>query len=797
MIIGFVFVLLCCHFTAAQDADKKNTTPATDVRYEGKTIAEWINVWQSNNFTTGQAAKRALIAIGEPAVGELVKVIQENRRESGMAIQTLAEMGPNAKPALPFMLEIAANPLGANPEGWTWNVSKRDLLLSEVRQMSWASDQWILVLERIAGNAAESETSRKRAVSSLSGMGTAAEPILRRFAASADRETRSGAVGSLAALFEATGRDKTAVYEEAINKNPLDPNVPEFLVRRQGRYNAGVPQPLTQRVKMDLRQRLAEKPDAELAFTLATIIRNGLSNTDLEFAAPTDSFSSQSPREDTADNYDMLAEALTIGFENAAKDSDLFGRCGRSLARLRLLQGDWDGMNAALVKLGQEPIPAEWRPKLPAPPLDWTNLRRDWQPADVSMTSGKAAIELTFEKDGKPLAGAHVLIKRRPPDQGGGRLNLGIRADTLLLSTQPLEVQPYDAFGYRANDRALTRYAVSDATGKIRIENLPAMPVVVEALIPTSNFTEPGRNWDLLMETAPGELRPTGMEGPGLRGGARGRAAREPIDDRPRLEPVSRREGPAVVELKEGETLVYPKFVVRRQLVLSVAEWSSVDVDDFVLWWGAVSGEEAFDHYEVEMMLTAPSQHPDLISQQRVIRSTSEQAIDTRWPVGQKGVGGQRLRPGNIYMFEVRAIDRDGKVLARLPRTRVWTPWPNRKSQPPQHESQGARDGLPFYDQMWWRTGVQVAGNPRVDNRERIAEYLPKSGDQFEFEYVQLGRAWLQCLDDNVVEGRREIERLANDLPEGNIVRGTARELLKKLAAGQELPRRLEFVADE
>jgi hypothetical protein len=227
-----------------------------------------------------------------------------------------------------------------------------------------------------------------------------------------------------------------------------------------------------------------------------------------------------------------------------------------------------------------------------------------------------------------------------------------------------------------------------------------------------------------------------------------------------------------------------------------VAEWSSVDANEFVLWWGAVSGEEAFDHYEVEMMLSAPQESPNSLPSQRAIRSTTVETIDTRWPVGEKGVGGQRLRPGNIYMFEVRAVDRDKKVLARMPATRVWVPWPHRQSQPPDHE-RGAITSVPIYDQVGWQRSWQVNDGSRVNVREKVAKYLLAGGDGFELEYVELGNAWLQCLDGNVDSGRKELERLAQSLPEGNIVRGTARNLLQKLATGQALPERLVFVADE
>jgi len=133
-----------------------------------------------------------------------------------------------------------------------------------------------------------------------------------------------------------------------------------------------------------------------------------------------------------------------------------------------------------------------------------------------------------------------VLIKSLPKPQRA--FSTGIAVDTLLYATQPLDARPYDPFGYYAQDRALTRYGVSDATGKIRIEGLPKEPIRVEILIPTGNFPDRWPSWDLLMETAPGEIRSTSWG---------------------HSNSVSRTEGPAVVNLQEGATVQYPKLIVR------------------------------------------------------------------------------------------------------------------------------------------------------------------------------------------------------------------------------------------
>ncbi|HEY3392319.1 MAG TPA: hypothetical protein VGK58_06415 [Lacipirellulaceae bacterium] len=569
---------------------------------------------------------------------------------------------------------------------------------------------------------------------------------------------------------------QTATADEANVVNPFDPEVPRQLTRMKRSVSLGRIHPPTQKVKAALRERLGAEPNAELAWALATIISNGLSATDLLFDAPSDGGSTKQDREDPDESYATLAKVLEIGLQTAPPKSDLWRRFGLSLAKVRLLQGDWAGMDAVLEQLGQSPIPESQRANLPAPPPDWNNLLGTWQPGDESMRTGMCAIEFQFEKDGKGLAGAHVLVKH--PRDPQLRAYSGIRADTLLLARRPLvDDRFHGTFGYHARDRAMTRYAVSDASGKIRIEGLPKIPVVVEVLVPTSNFPERGHSWDLLMELAPGDLRPTEWGEPdSIRGN---------------------KEGPSIAVLKENDTVHYPKLIVRPQLEPNLTDWTEVDADDFVLEWQSLAHQSAaIDRYEVEMMLTAPSQIPHMVTQQRVIQSSKEAVRETRWEIGANGVGGKRLRPGNIYMLEVRALDRQNKVVARLPRTRVWVPWTHRNSSPPVHDVRAIRE-VPIYDRVWWQGRTIQRGQRPIELREAVTTYLSANADAFEYEYVLLGQAWLNCLDGFSEAERVVLEELAEDLPEGNVVRGTARSLLNLLDDGKPLPKRLEFVADE
>jgi len=210
-------------------------------------------------------------------------------------------------------------------------------------------------------------------------------------------------------------------------------------------------------------------------------------------------------------------------------------------------------MNVTLEALGQKPIPEDRRRWLCAPPLVWlADLESQWTAADESMRSGNCALEFRIVKDGKGLKGAHVLVKKVPKPTN--YFSTDIPIDTLFFMPYPLNVYgPYGSFGYKGKDRMQTRYAVSDESGVVRFEKLPHIPIKIEVLVPTSNFEEAAREWELWMEVEPGKYRIAKRYGEGA------------IDT---LTP------PAVVRLKEGETVHYPKLVVKRASGLKVKEWN-------------------------------------------------------------------------------------------------------------------------------------------------------------------------------------------------------------------------------
>ncbi len=229
LLFGAALFLAFLQPASGMDGDE---TP--DAKYDGRTIDEWIRVWDGDAFQASQQAKAALIQAGPAAVAPLSRLIRDNHRHAGYALKTLAEMGPAAKPALAEMLKLARNRAAKDPDGWTWNVSIRVILFMSFAKMTWASDELVPLLEHVGEDEAESDQIRGIAVNSLGGMGVGALPALRRFAESDNQHTRRSAVSAIVAIESAAGKDANATRQEFIDKNPFDSNVPEYLVNMKG-----------------------------------------------------------------------------------------------------------------------------------------------------------------------------------------------------------------------------------------------------------------------------------------------------------------------------------------------------------------------------------------------------------------------------------------------------------------------------------------------------------------------------------------------------------------------------------
>jgi hypothetical protein len=527
-----------------------------EVRYEGRTIAEWISRFESESHDEQREAIGALARIGRPLVPGMIEEMKKGGIRASCARGVLGEMGPEAEEAVPWLIEVALDKDVPIDNGWESKAAYRECAVSCLNDMPWARDRVVPVLRRIAEDDEDDTRLRRVAVLFLRDIGKEAIPILRKLVEMEDGEIQNSAHHMLAQVLQKEqGLSKDDYYTPLIEKDPFGASIPEYLAVMKSPGPLGHPHPLTQKIKRLYRERLAKEPDAQLAWRLAAIIQEGLRNTELTWAAPTGWSKVRWPREDPAENFATLAEVLQLGFDHAESGSQLQRQFGISLAKLRLLQGDWDGMNSMLKDLGQEPIPKESRRWLAAPPGDWgEDLSSRWVAADESMRSGKCSLEFRIEKDGKGLKGVHFLVKRAP--ESTNVINTGISIDTLFFEPYPLK--GFSSFGYKAADRPMTRYAVSDESGIVRFEKLPNIPIKIEVLVPTSNFPEAVSNWDLWMEVESGKYKIAKKYGAGA---------------------INTQVPPAVAELKEGQTVHYPNLVVR--------------VEGEVAWGEAVNGLRA------------------------------------------------------------------------------------------------------------------------------------------------------------------------------------------------------------
>ncbi|UCG48955.1 MAG: HEAT repeat domain-containing protein, partial [Phycisphaerales bacterium] len=625
---------------------------AAEMKYEGRTIRQWMAQWDSNVSEDIDAATDALIRIGRPAVPALIEEVRTRSNYGWHAVGPLTRMGPEAEEAVAVLIEAALDRDLSFGDAEHLPSAYRGTVFHCMGDMTWARDRVVPVLQRIAEDREEDGGMRAHAIWALRKFGQEATPILRRLAESEERVVRDGAHSALAEILEEEGGpSKEDYYSSLIEKDPFDASVPKYLGTMKGIVNFGRPHAPTQRVKSLYRERLAEEGDADLAWRLAVIIANGLRCTQLEWAAPTDTGHGQWNREDPAESFATLSEVLALGFRHSEGRPELRRKFGMALAKLRLLEGDWDGMNAVLNRLGQEQIAGALRPWLAAPPVDWEeDLSSQWKIADESMRSGNCGLEFRVEKDGRGLKGVHILVKRAP--EPANFVSTGFAADTLFFEPHPPVGDSFGSFGYKwGGDRHLTRYAVSDESGVVRFEGLPKIPVKIEVLVPTSNFPEAGSSWGLWMEVEPGKFKIAKVYG-----GA---------------DAVSWRGPPGVVELREGQTVRYPKLVVRpaeskilsdrfdgKGLDISVMAEKSADAND----------AESFKHYPGKLASNAATTTGHEADKGRVGRITSRRgafALNEQIPINLdcpvvKDVWGNDQKPFKVGGVEF--VERDERL---------------------------------------------------------------------------------------------------------------------------------------
>jgi len=719
---------------------------------QASSIDQWIAQLGADDDAQRQQARAALIEGGQEAVPALLSAIEKGDPRRAEALAVLGGTGPVARDVAPRLQEIAA-------------------------QQNWPPDVWIPFYRAIAENENEEARIRGMAIEELGRTGKAAIPTLRRLLDAETESVSDWARHALGAMIEkADGPEaKARFFAQLVEEDPFHPDVLERLSTITGYVNSGRPHPMREKVKALYRARLQEKPDPALARMLALLVQDQLRNTEIRWETHTDSVMGHSTREAPGESLATLAEILDYGLRHAEKGADLWREFGIGLARLRLLQGDWDGMNKMLTALGQTPIAEKDRPFLAAPPEDWTgDVGKRWGPADPAMRSGDAALVMRFEKsEGRGAAGVHVLLQPAPKPEDsrfGGRL--GGWREPPLGSARPFSD---DTFGYgNEGDRAMTRYAVSGASGEVRFEKLPAGPLKMMILMPTASFPETARDWDVWVETAPGQFERAALQ--------------PPLPDAP-----GPRNPAYHLDLKPGETKRYPTLVVRPQYDLNVEDGARVDPNDLVLTWDAspLPAGKAIQ-YELEMRLTHSKGLDDRADRMPVVRSGKVTTRETRWPAAKEGVGGVRLAPGNQYVLQVNARDEAGTVIAGWGPIRVWAQWVHRETRPPirsDHE-------LPLMDDLYFRVS-HGRGDVEENFPQWCDRWLSENPEAFEREYVQVVRAWLAWHDKQVPDARRQLLDLIRALPKGNLAQSTAIWLLGEIDAQASPPKRLKFIAFE
>jgi hypothetical protein len=748
------------------------TEPASNVDRE--TIEEIASALQATQSDVRERAIKDAAQIGGPIVPALLEMIIDKPGQGTFAAEcALKMMGEKARPALPRLLKLVQD--GPSPKADPPKVGNPPRLtaLQLLRWTGWAADEVVPVLQKVIDNPAEEDAYRSTALSALSGMGKPGLAALRKTADGPESNLRETARAILAQALQEQGIQTRAEYYTAlVEADLLGPHTPEYLKWTKTRVNMGEDHPLTQKVKAAYRARLKEKPDAKLALALAEIIQDGLSGTNIDWAAPTDEAGSRWRREDPAESYATLADVLILGLKQADKGSETYTTLATALAKLRLLQGDWEAMNKVFSDLGWPTVSADARPWLAAPPTKWgPDLNKQWTAADEKMRSGQCGLIVRVEKDGHGLRGAHVLIKPAPKEDRRV-FTSGIRADNLRIFAEPLG---HWSFGYAGQDRPMTRYLVTDQKGEAKFEKLPEMDVKIEVLVPTANFPETARGWDLWMEVEPSQLQRAENYG--------GEGAAD--SGKP----------PAVVELQSGRTVEYPRLVVLPQLDFNVSDRARIDPEKLVLSWPAAQAPPGRKvEYELDMALTGPNDAHANAEHMPAIRRTSVKTTATRWPVGAQGIGGQKLAPGHIYTLGLIARDDTGAILGRSIRTSVWAPWQHRPCDPPVDDSDNYKTS-PIQVETW-HLGNFGYGDGRSENlKEKVERFLREYPKAFEREYVQVGKAWLDWDAGDKTAAQKQLEDLVKTLPAGSIPQATARWLLDSLDNGDKPPQRLKLIA--
>ncbi len=791
----------------AQTVAREPVAPAARVE-----AAPLVDSWLRDPSIAGRERTASqLVKLGAPVVPAMERLLVERSPAMALALQTLCRVGEAARPALPRMLAVLTDRDFVDPEGHPPHVTARGVLLEAIGDASWAAKELVPPLAAVARDGRETEWVRIKAVLALGPMGSEALPILTEWIGSSrsDPLLRSWSLHALKDL-EATDletatkllqpiaddprdplqdlalhrlfalRDKAGVrtrrdsYSALIDAHPFDEKVRGWLMcaeERDDPHWPDRPDPLVQATKRRWRERLAQAPDAELAWQLAGVLDDQLHGNELGYCGSL----VYTPRERSGENHETLAQALRLAQQLAEKRSPTWQRATRAQAKLALLRGDWDGMNAELAELGQPPLPADRRPWLAPPPKDWSDLADHWQPCDAVLRSGDCAFEVSVETDGRGARGAHVLLREMPPETNV--FSTGYDPRTLFNDSTPLGWgRPPDpsGFGYEGDDRNQCRYAVTGDDGIARFERLPAIEVAIEVMIPTANFEETFSRWDLYVRQPDGSLE---------------------------LDHYRWREG---FRLAAGATVQGPRLVVRPHRSLNVANGEALAASEFELEWPTLpeTPTSGAVRYEVELAVSFPPCELLVMNADAMPRlsTATAQTRGSTWPLRAQGVGGLKLVPGNVYLVQVTAIDERGASLSRFGRVWCYVPWSHRVATGPLVRDLASEpaefDDFPPIEPELWHLGEFHDSSGRVETLpERLERFLRERPAAFEVEYVRVARAWLAWRDGQVDAARAELSELAAALPGGNVAGETARELLRKIERGDAPEPKLRYVA--
>ncbi|MSP15100.1 MAG: hypothetical protein EXR73_00565 [Myxococcales bacterium] len=748
------------------------------------------------------SAVSELVKLGASAVAPLQRRVEERAPEIALAMQALVRMGEPARPALPLLLAILGDRDFIEPASQLTRGTARGHIFDVIDEAKWAVAEVAPILALVAANSREEEGLRRRSLWALGGFGEVSAPALAAFLGDVTqdiglRQTALSALGktgvdasdAVRPIADQLGHPLrnvalhvlAAMEEAAARQSQFDfwsgrmATEPEWPLARGWLRNAceatdpATALALARQVEASWRERLAAKPDAELAFAIAMLCHDQLHDSQIDWAGRHE----YRPKRDPRQNYPVLADALRVAKEQAEKWTPRWQRSLRGLAAVALARGDWDGMNAALVELGLPPMPAEQRQWLTPPHESWAVHPEKWVACDEAMRNGDCSFELRIEKEGRGVAGVHVRLHELPRDDGFR--SSGVDTSTLFYNRHVVAEDHWTgapALGYQGRDRQQCRYVVTGDDGIARFEQLPEIDVEIEVMVPTGNFTEPIAHWELWSREADGTLSPRSYRW---------------------------HEG---FQLISGETVAGPTLVVRPRFAMNLVEGQALDAQAAVLSWDATpplaSGVPV--RYEVSLSLGFPGRKRivTLLVEPERLATAIVTTTATTLSLADPRFATVPLEAGNVYVVAIVARDEQDVVLARYGSTVAYVPWRHRVALLPvacDPEIEFHEDFASIaLESKVWHLGQYHSARGKVETLPQwIDRRLAERPDAFEREYLEVARAWLHWTEGDAATARAALAVLANALPAGNLAGATAAQLIRRIDASEAPGKELQF----